>query len=248
MNPELQAIADRIESNPFEASGHIYHPLPFPEFQHLKISSNARSAYRKWALIKRSLGTPSSLKNWRVLDVGANAGFYSFCFAKLGATVDAYEPHEYYSSIGHQIVEATDLPVRWYNKPLERDDLLDKQDKQYDIALMLSVFQWISQGNEYLEEATNLLHVIASSSRILFFELGCNHGKSAIHTEERPISWIWELLQHSAYPKRVAYLGSTIPWRWGLRHHFACTEDPINLTVWQRLVTFALRRRWLRNF
>jgi len=243
MNPKLQAIADHIESNPYETSGHIYHPLPFPEFQHLKVSSDARSAHRKWALMRRFLDTPSSLKDLRVLDVGANAGFYSFCFAKLGATVDAYEPHEHYCGIGQQIAQVTGLPVRWYNKPLERSDILDKQ---YDIALMLSVFQWISQGNEYLEEATDLLRTVASCSRLVFFELGCNHGKSAIHTEKRPISWIWELLQRNAYPKRVAYLGSATPWKGGRRYHFVCSKDPINLTIWQRLVTFALQRRWVR--
>lgn len=243
MYPKLQEIAECIKANPYEAFGDIYHPLPFPEFQHLTISSNASSAYRKWALIKHCLPSLSSFSNLHVLDVGANAGFYAFNFAKLGATVDAYEPNEGYANIGRQIVEATGLQVRWYNKPLERTDLLDKQ---YDIALMLSVFQWISQGNEYLNQATDLLRLVASSSRLLFFDLGCNHGKSAIRTEERPIGWVWRLLQQNTSPKHVAYLASTTPWGRARRYLFACAEDPIKLTIWQRSITHALRQCWVR--
>ncbi|NIM96333.1 MAG: methyltransferase domain-containing protein [Anaerolineales bacterium] len=242
MNPKLQALAKGIKSNPYEASGDIYHPLPFPEFQDLTTSSDARSAYRKWALVKNCLPLRSSFSNPRVLDIGANAGFYAFNFAKLGAIVDAYEPHKHYATIGHQIVEATGLSVRWYNKKLERTDLLDKQ---YDIALMLSVFQWISEGDSHIDRATDLLRLVASSSRVLIFELGCNHGKSAIHTEERPIVWIWRLLQQNTSPKRVAYLGQITPWGRARRYIFACAEDLIKLNIWQRLITYVLQHQWV---
>ncbi len=243
MNLRLHEIGESIKSNPYETSGHIYHPLPFPEFEQLTTSSRASATYRKWSLIMHSLGTPSALKDFRVLDVGANAGFYSFSFAKLGAVVDAYEPHEHYGRIGRQIAEATGLPVCWLNRPLKRADLLDKQ---YDVALMLSVFQWISHGNQNLEEATNLLRLVASSSRLIFFEIGCNHGKSAICTDERPIGWIWRLLQENTIPKEVVYLGSTNAWGRARRYVFASTGVPVNLTFRQRLMTCILQRRWLR--
>lgn len=243
MNPKLLAIANGIKSNPYEASGDIYHPLPFPEFQDLTTSSNARSAHHKWARIKNCLPLRTRFSTSRVLDIGANAGFYAFNFAKLGATVDAYEPHQHYAAIGHQIVEATGLSVRWHNKKLERTDL---HNKRYDIALMLSVFQWISEGDSYLEGATELLRMVASSSRVLIFELGCNQGKSAIHTEERPIVWIWRLLQQNTSPMRVAYLGRIAPWKRARRYLFACAEDLIKLTIWQRLITHALQRHWVR--
>ncbi len=242
MNPKLLEIAKNIEDNPCETTGHIYHPLPFPEFKELKTSSSPKSAYRKWHLISRVLSSLPSIAGLRVLDVGANAGFYSFNFAKLGAQVDAYEPHRHYAEFGNRIAEATDLPVRWYNKRLEQADLVGKK---YDIALMLSVFQWISRGNENLEEAKALLNAVAQSSGILFFELGCNHGKSAIHTEERPIAWIWRLLQENTLPKKVAFLGSTAPWGKGRRFIFVCAENKISLNIWQRLVTYALKRSWI---
>lgn len=157
--------------------------------------------------------------------------------------VEAYEPHEHYANLGRQIVQITGLPVRWYNKPINRSDLVDKQ---YDVALMLGVFQWISDGGSRLDYAKDLLGEVASSSRFLFFELGCNHGKSSIHTEERPLAWVWRLLLESASPKQVAHLGSVAPWGKARRYLLVCTEGPIRLTVWQRSITHALRKCWKR--
>lgn len=243
MNTKLQEIAANIEKHPSETSGHIYHPLPFPEFQHLKTSSNPKSAYHKWDLIQRAIPSFPVSTSLKMLDVGANAGFYTFNFAKLGVHVDAYEPHTHYVDIGQQIVEATGLPVQWYNKPLESPDL---NGRSYDIALMLSVFQWISQGNKHLREATDLLKLIANSSHLLFFELGCNHGKSHISTNERSISWIWRLLQQNSAPKQVYFLGTTTAWGRAKRYLFACADHPIHLTRWQQTITHALNKRWIR--
>src|SRR4051812_12741794 len=43
----------------------------------------------KWLQIAAHL--PSQMRGWRVLDVGCNAGFYSFELAKLGADVLAID-------------------------------------------------------------------------------------------------------------------------------------------------------------
>jgi len=243
MNPKLLEIAAYIEKNPYESSGHIYHPLPFPEFRHLQTSSAEESAYRKWDWIVNCLRSASAPFEGSVLDVGANAGFYSFSLAKCGARVDAFEPHEFYAGIGRQIVDATGLHVRWHNKPLEASDLAGQK---YDIALMLSVFQWISQGDKHVQEATDLLRLVASSSRYLFFEMGCNQGKSAISTSERPLAWIWKKLGEATIPKHIAFLGSTTAWGKKRRFLFVCADSPIHLTLWQRLVTISLRWHWIR--
>jgi len=242
MDSRLLEIAKGIEDHPYERTGHIYHPIPFPEFAHLKTSSSARAAWRKWKLIKSALGS-ISLEGKRVLDVGASAGFYSFNFAKEGAIVDAFEPHGHYAEIGRKIVEVTGLSVNWHNQRLTKADLVDKE---YDITLMLSVFQWISGGNENLEEACTLLEAIAQTSQTLFFELGCNYGKSAICTHERPIAWIWRLLCHHTFPKQVSFLGITAPWRDMRRYVFACSNRDLELKRWQRLVTWALQKGWIK--
>lgn len=243
MNNELKRIAENIAATPFESAGDIYHPIPFPEFDHLSTSSRSKSAYKKWDLIVNCLPKSILPKYPHVIDVGANAGFYTFSFAKqFSGRVDAYEPHTHYVNVGRQIADATALPVMWHNKPLELSDL----NKQYDIALMLSVFQWISQGNTYLSEAVMLLNQMAKSAQILFFELGCNDGKSAIRTNERPIVWVWKLLAANTFPKTVSYLGTISAWGNANRYLFVCTNLPIRLTLRQRLITIALRSRLLR--
>ncbi len=240
MNKKLEAIAEQLRSNPHEASGSIYHPLPFPEFDDLVTSSNSKSAYRKWDLIRLCFSPTLKPTGYRILDVGANAGFYSFNFAKLGAIVDAYEPHQHYASIGTQIAEAASLPVSWHNKPIEQTDLLGNK---YDVALMLSVFQWMSQGNEHLESATELLRLIASLSKFLFFELGCNSGKSAIHTNDLPIWWVWNLLRKNTEYSQIAFLGNVSAWSRSQRYLFVGTNEKLNLTGGQRIVTLLLNRK-----
>lgn len=243
MNPALLEIADFIEKNPFESSGHMYHPLPFPEFQRLKTSSLENAAVRKWRLIAAFLDCLFPVQGGTILDVGANAGYYSFRMAQCGARVEAYEPHAHYADIGRRIVDATGLPVCWHNKELQSSDL---RDKRYDVALMLSVFQWMSRGNQNLSEANELLRLVASSSRYLFFELGCNQGKSAITTSELPLAWVWNMLVATTAPKKVAYLGSTTVWRGIRRFLFVCYDVPGKLTAWQQIVTLLLRWRWIR--
>jgi tRNA (mo5U34)-methyltransferase len=48
----------------------------------------------KWWELERAL--PSDLSGWRVLDVGCNAGFYSFELAKRGASVLAIDADDHY--------------------------------------------------------------------------------------------------------------------------------------------------------
>lgn len=243
MNAKLSEIAASLQTKQFEAAGNIYHPLPFPEFAQLTTSTKADSAHEKLSLIRGALGGLEDKKNLRVLDVGANAGFYSFSFAKSGAEVDAFEPHKHYCDIGRQIAAAADLKVNWHNKPLEKQDITGKQ---YDVALLLSVFQWMSNGNEQLDEATDVLRHIASITRMVFFELGCNQGKSAINTTERPLAWMWRLLTEATAPKQVAYLGSAVAWGKARRYMFVCADDEAPLSKRQKLVTLGLRRGLIR--
>jgi hypothetical protein len=239
MNETLAQIAEWVRRNPFEAGGDIYHPLPFEEFRTLRISSRASATERKWRLIERSLSRRATLSGLTALDIGANAGFFSFSLAKRGARVDAYEPHAYYVSLGRRIVEATSLGVTWLERPLSPADL---SGKRYDLALMLSVFQWISEGNRRLDYAAEVLSAVAGSSRTLYFELGCNAGKSAIEIDGSALLWIWRLLRRHTAPKRVHYLGSAAAWGRARRYLFVTSEDDLAFTPWQSAVTRVLER------
>jgi SAM-dependent methyltransferase len=233
MDPRLLKLAEYLENNPQESKGHIYHPLPFKEFAHLQTSSNPKSALHKWEIIMHSLPDTFEFGNARILDVGANIGFYSMSFALLGAEVDAFEPNRQYYELGEKISSIKRLNIHWHNKSIALDDI---RDKSYDIVLMLSVFQWISQGNKFLTEAIQLLRNVNEISNVLFFELGCNSGKSSIQVSTIPIVWIWNLL-NNLNAKNVYYLGSSSAWKWSRRYLFACSRNSMNLDFWQRTVT-----------
>jgi SAM-dependent methyltransferase len=239
MNENLLQIAEWIRQHPQEAGGDLYHPLPFEEFRSLRISSKAQASEQKWRLIERTRGTGASFAGLNALDVGANAGFFSFSLAQRGARVDAFEPHEHYVSLGRRIVEATSLDVTWFQQPLMAGDLAGRH---YDLALMLSVFQWISEGNRRLDHAIEVLRAVARSTRTLYFELGCNAGKSAIEVDGSALLWTWRLLRRHTAPKRVHYLGSAAAWGRARRYLFAATDHDLHLTPWQRTVTGLLGR------
>jgi SAM-dependent methyltransferase len=237
MNEALLKLADWVRQNPQEAGGDIYHPLPFEEFHSLRTSSRASASAGKLRLIERTLGPRADLSGRTVLDVGANAGFFSFSLAQRGARVDAYEPNEYYVSLGRRIVEATSLNVTWFQQPITTGDLAGKQ---YDIALMLSVFQWISQGNSQLDHAIEILETVARCTDTLYFELGCNAGKSAIEIDSHSLPWIYRLLRRHTAPRRVHYLGSETAWGRSRRYMLAATNRDLHLTHRQRAVTRVL--------
>jgi 2-polyprenyl-3-methyl-5-hydroxy-6-metoxy-1,4-benzoquinol methylase len=98
-----------------------------------------------------------NMQGRKVLDIGANAGFFSYQFAKLGAVVDALEPHKPYYDLGVAVVAHYGVSVSWFNEPLCERFL---EHRYYEIALMLSVFQWISEGNAQLKRACELLRLV----------------------------------------------------------------------------------------
>ncbi len=237
--PTIRSIIDDLITQPIEKTGHIYHPIPFKEFDRLKTSSKPKSAYRKWEMIIRALPT-NDFRQFRVLDIGANAGFYSYQFAKHGATVDAFEPTPRYARLGRDISAAYKLPIRWYAQRFTEDFLANQPT--YDIALMLSVFQWMSEGNSKLGSATVTLRAIAQHTRYLFFELGCNGGKSSIQIKGSGLQWVWKLLNANTNHTTIAYLGSVRAWNHrNIRHQFVCTSEALSLNLWQKTITTLLR-------
>jgi SAM-dependent methyltransferase len=238
MNRQLRLIAEEIRNAPREAKSHLYHPLPFLEFQDLSNSSSQAATEKKWDLIEKSLRSRVFYPDLRVLDVGANAGFFAFRFAQRGSKVIAFEPHAHYVDTGERIAEATGLAVDWKQKPLEVTDL---DTETFDVALMLSVFQWMSHGNERLDKACVELEAIAANTRVLFFELGCNHGRSAIEVNAPALPWLWRLLDNHTAGKHIGFLGTTAPWG-AKRYLFGCSDFELNLSRWQQGVTRAMRR------
>jgi len=204
----LESMIASIEQSPLEPYGHIYHPIPFPEFQHLKTSSRPRTARRKWKLLVHAL-SDVLVPGAQVVDIGANAGYFAYECERLGAHVDAIEPHDKYYELGRLIAEHHGLDITWFHQEIDESFF---QDKHYDVALMLSVFQWISQGEKKLENATRILAAVAKHSENLAFELGCNRGGCAITAPGVGLRWVYSLLRKHTPYEYVVCAGMTFPW------------------------------------
>ncbi len=221
----VEEVVKDLERNPVEEGGHIYHPIPFSEFSHLKTSSNRNEIYKKWRLIKQSLIDifPEGIANLNVMDVGANAGFYTFALAKAGAKVTAFEPHLRYGPIGEFLVKEKKFDIDWYNVQFEQKLV---SQRQFDVVLMLSVFQWMADGGNTFREANECLRRISEMSRYMIFELGFNKGKSCIRTAKRNhYAALVQLLYNNTAYRNFMLLGKTRLWASYSRYLVLCSND-----------------------
>jgi hypothetical protein len=237
MSSSYDTVADIVadlHERPIESAGHVYHPIPFPEFAGLRSSTNDVAVEEKRrrvvALIerRRSLGLPCG----SVLDVGANAGYFTFSLAPMVDSVTAYEPHERYGAVGASLARVRAPNVDWRPRPFSREEI---GGGRWDVALMLSAFQWITDGDEQLEEGRRLLHDLSCATSCLVFELGLNSGKSSVTTRKRNhVAAVYRLLRDSTTYEAIRYVGSGRVWpgrrSWqAWRHMFVCSHDDPSL-------------------
>ena len=217
----INEIIESIKVNPIESSGHTYQPIPFPGFDTLKTSLNKKEFYKKWNLISRVL--PDDMQGLKVLDIGANAGFMSYKCAQKGSFVDAIEPHDRYFDLGPKLTDIYNLNIKWHKEPIT--DAFFKTNKMYDFTFMMSVLQWITEGDKHLDVGKNLLHDVSINSKNLIFELGFNSGKSAITTTKiNKLSHVYKLLNDCTEYTNIYLLGKSKLWG-SNRYIFLCTHD-----------------------
>ena len=224
---KLEQLAAEIKKNPIEASADIYHPIPFEEFNGLSISSSKKAVMDKWGKIEAISNElfGKEMKGKKVLDIGANAGFYTYNFSKKGASVSSFEPHPRYKDLGLEIIAEKKLDVRWENKPVQVDHpyLKDK----YDLTLMLSVYQWMAEGDKETAYAEECLKKISEQSDYLVFELGFNKGKSHIKTKKlNHYHALIEMLASKTDYNHFKLIGKTKLWRTYSRYLVLCSNNP----------------------
>lgn len=93
--------------------------------------------YFKWKKISEAL--PESLKGWRVLDIGCNAGFYSFELAKLGANVTGIDLDEHYLRQARWAARQYGLDGRVKFRKMQIYDLAHS-NATYDMVIFMGVF------------------------------------------------------------------------------------------------------------
>jgi tRNA (mo5U34)-methyltransferase len=91
----------------------------------------------KWQEIADIL--PEDLHGWRALDIGCNAGFYSFELARRGALVTAIDMNDHYLAQARWAAGLYGLEQRIEFRQMQVYELA-RERQQYDLVLFLGVF------------------------------------------------------------------------------------------------------------
>src|SRR5687767_3318569 len=91
----------------------------------------------KWREIRSAI--PKRLDGWRVLDVGCNAGFYSFELAKRGASVVGIDVDDHYLAQARWAAEQLGMSERVEFRQMEVYEIARSRDK-FDLVWFMGVF------------------------------------------------------------------------------------------------------------
>ncbi|MFA5393565.1 MAG: class I SAM-dependent methyltransferase [Candidatus Ratteibacteria bacterium] len=230
MNTEKKKLIESLKAdlinNPIESGAPVYQPIYFDDFKNIKTSLNRDNFHKKFNLIFKYVD--GDLSNKRILDVGSNAGFFSFAAAEKNAVVDALEPSIRYYELCRKLCAIYGISnINFINNPISAGFL---DNKHYDYGFMLSVFQWISEENNKLAYAKNILLETSKHTDVLFFELGCNSGKSAIETKKKNhLAYVNYLLKNNTTYKNVKLIGASKLWGRYYRYLFICSNKDVNV-------------------
>jgi tRNA (mo5U34)-methyltransferase len=92
----------------------------------------------KWAEISPHL--PADLTGWRVLDVGCNAGFFSFALAARGADVTAFDHNPFYLRQARWAAQRLDVAGRVRFEQAQVHDLARRDLGGVDLLVFTGVF------------------------------------------------------------------------------------------------------------
>jgi tRNA (mo5U34)-methyltransferase len=170
----------------------------------------------KWLQIAGEL--PADLTGWRVLDVGCNAGFYSFELARRGASVLAIDHDPRYLAQARWAAEQLDPHRRVEFHQLGVYDLSGWRE-QFDLVWFMGVFY-------HLRHPLLALDLLAQRTRrLMVFQTLTMPGESVYaDTQDHPITEREPLLD-PGWPK-MAFIEHSFagdPTNWWVPNH-ACVE------------------------
>jgi tRNA (mo5U34)-methyltransferase len=166
----------------------------------------------KWVQIAPHL--PPRLDGWRVLDVGCNAGFYSFELARRGASVVAIDVDEHYLRQARWAASEFALEGSIEFRQMEVYDIA-REHEEFDLVWFMGVFYHL----RYPLLALDLLS--QRVRRLLMFQTLTMPGDSVYHrTADHPIEERTPLLE-SGWP-RMAFIEHRFagdPTNWWIANH-----------------------------
>ena len=130
--------------------------------------SSRRNGYDRLKIIKNVYSKLSSTKGraLRVLDLGCNAGFYSFELAAIGAEVTGIELNLGFYNLCEYLKEVNDVKnVHFLNENFVK--LYESHNiGEYDLVLGLSIFHHIASRNSYTK-AREIVESLGKKSAII---------------------------------------------------------------------------------
>jgi tRNA (mo5U34)-methyltransferase len=170
----------------------------------------------KWEQIAGHL--PADMKGWSVLDIGCNAGFYSFQLARRGATVVGIDVNDRYLAQARWAADLFALAGRVTFRRMQVYDLA-RTDESFDLVLFMGVLY-------HLRYPMLGLDIVARRvSRLMLFQTLTMPGMEVATPPERLDFPNRHLMAEPGWPK-MAFIEDRFagdPTNWWAPNH-ACIE------------------------
>ena len=211
---EPRTAATRARQREIAALGPWFHNLHLPDGTQTLPNHFLGGDFPtfKWREIQSAV--PKRLSGWRVLDVGCNAGFYTFELAKRGAEV-----------VGIDVDSRYLAQARWAAKEFGLEDKVEfRQMEVYEIAKSNEQFDlvWFMGVFYHLRYPLLALDLLAQRTRrLLMFQTLTMPGDSVYQPkDDYPIAERTPLLE-SGWPKMafIEHRFSDDPTNWWVANH-----------------------------
>jgi hypothetical protein len=176
---KIRNLGKQYEDGNSNCIGYTYHPIYFDEFSDVSCHRGESACRERLDCIEKEVHIESGD---RVLDIGANVGFFAFSFASKGAVVDAIEAQTESFEIGSALAKQNSAHVYYINKPISVR-VLDDLDHRYKVALLLSVLHWVMKQEGRLE-TIKILRAVVSRADTVFLEVPADPSDGMVFHEE----------------------------------------------------------------
>src|SRR4051812_22192731 len=211
---ESKPVATRARQREIAALGPWFHNLHLPDGTQTLPNHFLGGDFPtfKWREIESAI--PKKLAGWRGLDVGCNAGFYTFEVAKRGAEVVGMDVDERYLAQARWAAKEFGLEERVEFRRMEVYEIARSRE-QFDLVWFMGVFY-------HLRYPLLALDLLAQRTRkLLMFQTLTMPGDSVYEPKENyPIAERTPLLE-SGWPKMafIEHRFSDDPTNWWVANH-----------------------------
>ncbi len=168
----------------------------------------------KWRRISPFL--PEDLSGWTALDIGCNAGFYSFELARRGAKVTGIDCNEHYLRQARWAAETLSLEKRIEFKKMQVYDIV-RIPQNYDLVLFMGLFYHL----RYPLLATDI--VAEKVTRLMVFQTLTMPGDEVLEPVENVGIYERNVMREPGWPK-MAFIEKRLagdPTNWWAPNHSA---------------------------